>query len=152
MAFRRDVLTRIGGFDVALGAGTTACGGEDTLAITLVLLAGYHVAYEPGAFVRHDHYDDVTGLKRQLRGYGVGLTAFYTALVRHRPRVMLRLMSLLPTALQEMRAADVNRSVASLNSSAELTKNRRRGMLLGPFAYVRSARKQRAVTRRRDAR
>ena len=38
---------RIGGFDVALGAGTPTGGGEDTLAITLVLLCGYEVAYEP---------------------------------------------------------------------------------------------------------
>jgi glycosyltransferase involved in cell wall biosynthesis len=148
MAFRREALTRIGGFDVALGAGTAASGGEDTLAITLVLLAGYRVAYEPGAFVRHDHYDDLIGLGRQLRGYGVGLTAFYAALVRHRPTVVLRLIRLLPTAWRALRAADVDRSVASPTFPAELMRRRRRGMLVGPIAYARSVREQRRITER----
>ena len=47
MAFRREALARIGGFDVAMGAGTPARASEDTLALTLVLLAGYRIAYEP---------------------------------------------------------------------------------------------------------
>src|SRR5882757_7956317 len=34
MAFRREALTRIGGFDVAMGAGTPARASEDTLALT----------------------------------------------------------------------------------------------------------------------
>jgi len=59
MAFRRDALARVGGFDVALGAGTPALAGEDTLALTLVLLAGYRIAYEPAALIRHDHYADM---------------------------------------------------------------------------------------------
>lgn len=54
MAFRREILARIGGFDVALGAGTPAAAGEDTLALTMVLLAGYRIAYEPAALMRHD--------------------------------------------------------------------------------------------------
>ena len=56
MAFRREALARIGGFDVAMGAGTPARASEDTLALTLVLLAGDRIAYEPAALVRHDHY------------------------------------------------------------------------------------------------
>jgi Glycosyl transferase family 2 len=40
MAFRRAALDRVGGFDVALGAGTPTGGGEDTLALTLVMLEG----------------------------------------------------------------------------------------------------------------
>ena len=45
MAFRRAALARIGGFDVAMGAGTPSLASEDTLALTLVLLAGYRIAY-----------------------------------------------------------------------------------------------------------
>ena len=76
MAFRRETLKRIGGFDVALGTGTPARSSEDTLALTLVLLAGQCIAYEPAALIRHDHYSDMDGLARQLHGYGVGLTAY----------------------------------------------------------------------------
>src|SRR6202008_4981899 len=39
MAFRREVLIEIGGFHVALGAGTPAMAGEDTFAFARTLLA-----------------------------------------------------------------------------------------------------------------
>ena len=80
MAFRREVLARIGGFDVALGAGTPALAGEDTLALTLTLLSGYRIAYEPAALVCHHHRRDLHSLNLQLQGYSVGLTAYYAAL------------------------------------------------------------------------
>ena len=88
MAFRRDALASIGGFDVALGAGTPAQAGEDTLALTMLLMEGYRIAYEPAALTRHHHRPDMAGLSRQLQGYGVGLTAFYAALLRHRPGLL----------------------------------------------------------------
>ena len=81
MAFRREALDRIGGFDVALGAGTLTGGGEDTLAITLVMLYGYEVAYEPVALMWHHHRQDMASLNKQLHGYSIGLTAFYAALL-----------------------------------------------------------------------
>ncbi len=103
MAFRRETLKRIGGFDVALGTGTPARSSEDTLALTLALLAGYRIAYEPAALIRHDHYAERDSLARQLRGYGVGLTAYYAALLRHRPSVLPALLRLLPAAARYMR-------------------------------------------------
>ena len=98
MAFRRAALDRIGGFDVALGAGTPTGGGEDTLAITLVMLCGYEVAYEPAALMWHHHRQDMASLNKQLHGYSVGLTAFYAALLRQRPGALLGLVKLLPLA------------------------------------------------------
>ncbi len=96
MAFRRAALDRIGGFDVALGAGTPTGGGEDTLAITLVMLCGYEVAYEPVALMWHYHRQDMASLNKQLHGYSVGLTAFYAALLRQRPGALFGLVKLLP--------------------------------------------------------
>jgi O-antigen biosynthesis protein len=141
MAFRRDALTRIGGFDVALGAGTPALAGEDTLALTLVLLAGYRIAYEPAALVRHGHYADLDGLARQLHGYGVGLTAYYMALLRHRPSVFPALLRLLPTAAGYMRGGQDPDAVPH-DLPAELKRRQRRGMLAGPVAYAQSVRRQ----------
>lgn len=141
MAFRREVLAGIGGFDVALGSGTPARAAEDTLALTLVLLDGYRIAYEPAALVRHDHYADTDGLGRQLRGYGTGLTAFYGALLRHRPGVLPGLLRLLPSAAGYMRGAKAD-AAASQDFPPEFRRQQRRGMLSGPFAYARSVRRQ----------
>ena len=145
MAFRREALARIGGFDVALGAGTPALASEDTLALTLLLLAGYRIAYEPAALMRHDHYADMDGLGRQLRGYGVGLTAYYTALLRHRPGVFCALLRLLPAAAGYLRRADAAGTAAPQDLPAGVKRLQRRGMLAGPVAYARSVRRQARV-------
>jgi GT2 family glycosyltransferase len=142
MAFRREALSRIGGFDVAMGAGTPARASEDTLAFTLVLLAGYRIAYEPAALVRHDHYAEPEGLRRQLRGYGTGLAAYYTALLRHRPAVLPELLRLLPAAAGYLRGANVAGTAAAPGLPAEFTRGQRRAMLGGPAAYIRSVRQQ----------
>jgi GT2 family glycosyltransferase len=142
MAFRREALSRIGGFDVAMGAGTPARASEDTLAFTLVLLAGYRIAYEPAALVRHNHYADPDGLSRQLSGYGTGLTAYYTALLRHRPGVLPELLRLLPAAAGYLRGANVAGPAAAPGLPAEFSRGQRRAMLRGPAAYLRSVRRQ----------
>jgi cellulose synthase/poly-beta-1,6-N-acetylglucosamine synthase-like glycosyltransferase len=52
MAFRRTALEKIGGFDVALGAGTPARGGEDLAALISVLWAGFRwVTSQPPLFI-----------------------------------------------------------------------------------------------------
>jgi cellulose synthase/poly-beta-1,6-N-acetylglucosamine synthase-like glycosyltransferase len=145
MAFRREALARIGGFDVAMGAGTPARASEDTLALTLVLLAGYRIAYEPAALVRHDHYAEIDGLRRQLRGYGVGLTAYYTALLRHRPGVFPALLRQLPAAAGYLRGADVTDPDVPQSLPPQFKRAQRRGMLIGPAAYLQSVRRQARV-------
>jgi len=141
MAYRRDVLARIRGFDVALGAGTPARGGEDTFALTMTMLAGYSIAFEPAAFVRHNHYKDIDGLTRQWHGYGTGLTAFYAALLRRRPGVLPRLIALIPHAARYLRpAGDDHDGIMSLPASVR--HRQRQGMLNGPVAYIQSVRKQ----------
>ena len=142
MAFRREALAGIGGFDVAMGAGTPARASEDTLALSLVLLAGYRIAYEPSALVRHDHYAEIDGLGRQARGYGVGIGAYYAALLRHRPGVLPALLRLVPAAAGYLRNAD---GALSQDVPPLFTRMRRRGMLAGPAAYVLSVYRQSRV-------
>jgi GT2 family glycosyltransferase len=147
MAFRREALDRVGGFDVALGAGTPTAGGEDTLAITLAMIAGYEVAYAPAALMWHHHRKDMVSLNRQLHGYSIGLTAFYAALLRHRPSALLGLIKLLPEAggyLAGGRAAPEKAPAEQpLALAAELDRRPMAGMLYGPLAYARSRRVQR---------
>ena len=153
MAFRREVLDRIGGFDVALGAGTPTGGGEDTLAITLVMLCGYEVAYEPVALMWHHHRQDMASLNQQLHGYSVGLTAFYAALLRQRPGAFLGLVKLLPLAAGYLKGGKDAQEEApaepqltdSQDLTAELDRRQLQGMLKGPLVYLKSRRIQRRV-------
>jgi GT2 family glycosyltransferase len=144
MAFRPRVIERIGGFDTALGAGTPALGSEDTLAFTQVLRGGGTIVYQPSAVVRHFHRRDVDGLRRQLVGYGMGLTAAYTALVRRNPLVLVPLLGLVPRALRDLFGGDSPRT-ATLGADfpRELLSANRRGMLRGPLAYLAGRRAER---------
>jgi GT2 family glycosyltransferase len=155
MAFRRAALDRIGGFDVALGAGTPTSAGEDTLALTLVLLAGFEIAYEPAALMWHHHRTDLASLNKQLHGYSVGLTAFYAALLRHRPGAFFGLLALIPKAggyLAGGRGAPAETpEEPPLELAAELDRRQLQGMLSGPVAYIKSRRVQAAGRRRRPS-
>ncbi len=79
MSFRTDYFRRKGGFDVNLGPGTLARGGEDLDAPVRALLDDGLVAFEPAALGWHaDRYDDRT-FTTHMFTYGVGLTAFLTS-------------------------------------------------------------------------
>ena len=145
VAYRREALERIGGFDVGLGPGTPARAAEDLLAMSMVLLAGYRIAYEPAALMRHEHRRDLDGLRRQMEGYGVGLTAYYAALLRHRPSVLPELIRLAPTGLGYLRKVNFRRTTAPLDLLEGLRRRHVRSMLMGPVAYMRSVRRQARV-------
>jgi O-antigen biosynthesis protein len=144
MAFRRQALTTIGGFDVALGAGTPTAACEDTLAMTLVLLQGYQIAYEPSAVMWHHHRLEIEGLEKQLHGYSIGLTAFYTALLRRRPRTAFALLGLLPSFASYLRSASW--ADTATGTSPEVKRRHITGLLVGPAAYIRSTVIQRRLT------
>ena len=86
MAFRISALRDIGGFDEALGAGVLTMGAEDTKMFSESLMSGATVLYRPSAVTRHFHRRDEAALERQMTGYGVGLTAYYTALLISHPQ------------------------------------------------------------------
>jgi glycosyltransferase involved in cell wall biosynthesis len=137
MAFRPGVIERIGGFDTALGAGTPAMGSEDTLAFTQVLLGRGTIVYQPTAVVRHYHRRDLEGLRRQMIGYGTGLTAAYTSLIMRNPLVLFALLRLVPMALRDV-LGDSGLRTATLREDfpRDLLTANRQGMLRGPRAYL----------------
>jgi glycosyltransferase involved in cell wall biosynthesis len=143
MAFDRERLLRAGGFDVALGAGTPARAGEDTAAISDLMLSGATFVYWPGAIMWHEHRRELTEMERQLFGYGSGLTAFYLRTVLRSPRRLPDLARLIPRALHDLRGHDsVRTATMGADYPAGLRRAMRRGMLAGPGLYLRSRRVQ----------
>jgi glycosyltransferase involved in cell wall biosynthesis len=137
MAFRRDVLNSIGRFDCALGAGTMTQGAEDTAALSTVLLAGGTIVYQPTAFVRHYYRRDYDQLRRQLRGYGRGLTAFYTSVLIRRPGSAIEMVRL---GRQMVRERLSHHDRQSQDPGGYFPRDLRRanliGRIQGPFSYV----------------
>jgi glycosyltransferase involved in cell wall biosynthesis len=137
MAFRRDALERIGRFDCALGAGTLTRGCEDTAALSMLLLAGGTIVYQPTAIVSHYYRRDYAALRRQLQGYGRGLTSFYTSMLVRRPSCateMLRLGG--RVALDRFSRRGHRFSDRGEVFPRDLLRANLIGRLQGPFTYA----------------
>jgi GT2 family glycosyltransferase len=76
MAVDREVALSIGGFDESLGPGTYCRGGEDFEFFVRSLRRGIRLAFEPTALAWHFHRRELTELRSQLFGYGVGMTGY----------------------------------------------------------------------------
>lgn len=70
MAFRRQALEAVGGFDPALDVGTPAHGAGDLDLFHRLLRSGAVLRYEPEVRVRHHHRRDLAELRRQIRNNG----------------------------------------------------------------------------------
>ena len=155
MAFRRDALLARGGFDVDLGTGTPARGGEDLAALIDLLWDGGTLGYEPAAVVHHRHRRDLPELEHQLDGNGVGFTAMLTSLVRRDPGHLVGLSAQLPLAARRLGAQSLGRLRGRSTRPDDPQDGRQqdapqfpqglvltelRGMTRGPAAYRRSRR------------
>jgi GT2 family glycosyltransferase len=143
IAARIGVLRAMGGFDVALGAGTPSRGGEDLDLLIRLVLDGHAVRYEPRALLWHDHPATMERLTTQVRSYGVGLAAMAAKhltsgderayLLRQVPTVVRYLLS--PASRKnEQKGPEFPR---------ELVVRERLGMAEGPLALARSRREAR---------
>lgn len=155
MAFRRSWLLDGHDFDLALGAGTKARGGEDLAALVGVIWSGGRIGYEPSAVVLHRHRQSPEDLRRQLVGNGLGFTASLASLVAADPRHLLALASQVPVAAvrlaSEARRRLRDRPVEAADAAAPLAVGEPGddyprslvllelgGMPRGPWAYLRS--------------
>ena len=78
MAFRRDVLEAIGGFDECLGAGMPTRSGGDLDALSRASAAGYRGAYDPRPVVTHHHGRKTAAEGADvMTGYDLGRGAYY---------------------------------------------------------------------------
>ncbi|WP_127792796.1 glycosyltransferase family 2 protein [Agromyces sp. LHK192] len=85
MAFRREAVDRIGGFDDVLGAGREFAGAEDLDAFCRVIAAGFVLVRDERAVVHHVNTREGEEYTRLYRGYGLGLGAMTAKWVRFRP-------------------------------------------------------------------
>ena len=137
MAFRREAIDALGGFDVALGGGTMSRGGEDLAAFLGVLLRGSRLAYEPSMLVRHFHHRSYEKLRRVLLGYGMGLGAYLARTVLTDPRQLLEIGRRLPTGVAYLfDPQSAKNAKRQTDYPRELTIRELLGLGVGPFAYV----------------
>ena len=148
-AVDRRLLERIGGFDTALGAGSPTDGGEDLDVFLRVLLAGRAIAYESSAVIWHIHRSDSEALDRQMYSYGLGLTA-YLAKQMFDPATRWQALKRVPRGARHLirlrsRAHTAQEGVPRSPANAAYRRAELRGMIVGPFAYWRARRFERAL-------
>lgn len=76
MAFRREILLKLGGFDEALDTGNPLPGGGDLDIFYRIIRGGYSLVYEPCYLVFHQHRRAKEKLRRQYWSWGLGFMAF----------------------------------------------------------------------------
>ena len=104
-----------------------------------MLLAGHALAYDPASLVWHHHRSDLEGLRRQMFGYGSGLTAYVTKHLLDRTS-RRALISRIPRGVAHMttiaRGSQKTSSAAAAVPARSLLMRELAGMASGPFLYV----------------
>ncbi len=138
MAFRTESLRSVGGFDPCLGAGTRSHTGEETRALSLLLLAGQAVLHWPRAITWHTHRREMAALRQQLYGCSTGLSAFYASMIRSKPTLVFDILRLSPYAIRDLRRGDESLRLGQLPEDfpASLLKAARRGLIEGGLIYA----------------
>ena len=95
MAFRRDLVLGLGGFDHVLGAGRHLAGAEDLDMFCRVLDAGYAIVHDPACVVHHMNTREGSSYTELHLGYGLGLGALANKLVRVRFGVGLTMLAVI---------------------------------------------------------
>ncbi|MFF4889391.1 glycosyltransferase [Micromonospora chersina] len=134
MAFRRDALLRLGGFDPRLRS------GEDIDVLLRTVLAGHVLAYEPGAIVWHTHRREMRALRRTMYSYGAGLGAVLTKCLANDPTTRRELLARLPRGVAyALRPGSAKNDRKQKGYPAWLTAVELCGLALGPVHYAAAA-------------
>ncbi|MET4157301.1 glycosyltransferase involved in cell wall biosynthesis [Agromyces sp. PvR057] len=84
MAFRRELVLELGGFDPVLGAGRRLAGAEDLDMFCRVLEAGHAIVHDPSCVIHHMNTRQGDSYTELHHGYGLGLGAMANKLLRLR--------------------------------------------------------------------
>jgi glycosyltransferase involved in cell wall biosynthesis len=127
MAFRRDTIAGMGGFDPLLGAGRHFGGAEDLDAMCRLLHGGQRVARVPASVVRHVNTRDDHDYVALTTNYGLGLGAMCAKWLRGAPAdgLVLTVRVLRRAAVRYLRGV---RSTRSRRGQAALIRGVLRGM------------------------
>ena len=134
-AFRCEALQQIGVFDPALGPGTPAHGAEDMDMFVRTILSRWSIAYEPSMVAWHDNRPTDEDFRRQIWGWGVGLSSYVTKLLTNsasRSDVWRRV----PAGLRHMRTLNKRDRAARLPAGVVATQLA--AWTYGPIGYARS--------------
>jgi glycosyltransferase involved in cell wall biosynthesis len=85
MAFRRDALLGIGGFDEALDTGPQLPGGGDLDIFYRLVRAGHVIVSAPRCLVLHQHRRTYAQLRHQMWTWGLGFMAYVAKSYRAEP-------------------------------------------------------------------
>jgi glycosyltransferase involved in cell wall biosynthesis len=166
MAARTDFLRSMGGFDIVLGAGMPAMGGEDLAIFLQVIMHQKVLAYEPSAIVHHLHRREYDKLRQQVYGYGVGYIAYIIHMLLLYPVLWIDLLTKIPVDIlrltfspspkTEMQITKREKPVSigkfkgikkSTHYPRELTILQFKGFLYGPIAYLKSRKMAKTIRR-----
>lgn len=134
MAVRKEALHQLGGFDEHLGAGTPSKGGEDLEMFVRALRRGWSLAYVPESVVWHVHPTDLDIVRRNVFGYGAGLTAYLTAVMGQPNR--LELVKKVMAGARYGVAQRRHHGQKMSRESGELLRQELLGFAWGPIAYL----------------
>ncbi len=149
MAFRTAFIHSVDGFDPALGGiGPVRC-SQDIALFFQVLTRGYKLVYEPASLLYHLHRREYTQLCKQIYNYGVGFTAYLVKNLLDNPRLVFDFVGKLPYAFfYLLQLQPLKQKEKPTHYPKELTITQWKGMLYGPFAYVRSRLEARKLSRK----
>jgi glycosyltransferase involved in cell wall biosynthesis len=143
MAWRRDVIRSLGGFDLALDP------GEELAAFFDALISGFKIVYEPAAIVYHEHRRTYEELRRQLYWHGLGLGAYLTRCLVTQPARTPDFVRRIPRGLSYGFSSRSSRNrQKSRGFPPGLTRAEQIGVIVGPFAYLKALFKARRQSRR----
>jgi GT2 family glycosyltransferase len=96
MAFRKDVVQTLGGFDEALDTGAAVPGGGDLDMFYRIIRSGHALVYEPRFMVFHQHRREMDALRRQYeRSWGLGFMCYLTKCLKTDPERRLNILRLI---------------------------------------------------------
>lgn len=138
MAFRRDRMLEVGGFDTALRY------GSDTEAFSAEILRGARLVYEPRAVCWHEHRTDDEGLRSQVFHYGAALTASLTKALLTDRRFIPAAVRSVPIVVARRRRHATGAG-EQWSAPTDLLRAQRRGMIRGPWRYLGDRRRARRL-------
>lgn len=135
MAYRRDVLARLGGFDPHLDVGTPSNGAGDLDMFHRLLASGGQARYEPSALAWHQHRRLMPGLYRQIcnNGRSFGCYLMKAAVTRSIPRTALARF-----AVRDWIGGWLLGSLLSRRKLRGLILAESWGVLQAPYAYLKT--------------